>query len=869
MPFPKTYSTPRWVNRLLQRVCKDELLEEIEGDLFEQYQRERRLKSKWQANLNYFIHAMHFLRPFALKKISQNSNFITMYRSHIKFAWRNVLKHKGSTGINVASLGVGIACFIFIFIYLKGELSYDRFHSDSDRIYRVAIDFVDGTGRRLPDATTPPALAPALKSEFPEVESSVRLFPSWGGKFLIGANEESKFYEEEFLRTDSTFFDVFDFKVLYGQTDHALDHPSQLVITRRMALKYFGREDVVGESLTIFDSENRVLNISAVLEDIPVNSHFKFDFLGRITSDNVEGNWGWYNYYTYMKLLPGTKIEHLEPRLQPFYESNIPATEYYNIIYSQALTDIHLKSNLKWELEANGDMNNIYIFAALGIFVLLISCLNYLNLTVAGSLKRFKEVGVRKVFGAHRQALVGQFVVETLLITLMALVLGSFFSEFLFANLKDILGREVSLLQPENTLVFLIIAALILVIGLLAGIYPALHLSSFKAANAVKGIFKNSGKSVLGLRKVLLVVQFAISAFMIFGTIAVYQQLQHVKNKDKGFGAEQILVIENAESVANQEVLKNELTKIPAVAKAGISNGIVGGLNWTTGIGYPDQFTMNYVVIDPDYVEAMDFELVAGRNFSKDRPTDTQGLTMLINETAFNELGISLDDLEKEIPLARQNDSTTRNGKIIGVVKDFHFADYKSSIKPFAFFYRAEPMDFLNVKISTENVSETLRAIERTWSEVSNGAPLEYFFLDQTFTDLLAEESRLSNILLYLTALTLFIAVIGMFSIANMTIKDKRKEIAIRKVLGGSVSGVSNLIVKKFIFLVLIANVIAAPIAYVIMRNWLDGFAYRTSLSVLLFLVAAGSTLLVAWITVGAQSVRAAVSNPVKSLRAE
>ncbi|MBO3699794.1 ABC transporter permease [Roseivirga sp. E12] len=869
MSLPKTYSTPRLVSSLLNRICKDELLEEIEGDLFEHYQTLRSKNPKWKANIYYWFHAFHFLRPFALKRISQNSNFITMYRSHIKFAWRNVLKHKGSTGINVASLGVGIACFIFIFIYLKGELSYDKFHQDSDRIYRVAIDFVDGTGRRLPDATTPPALAPALKSEFPEVESSVRLYPSWGSKFLIGANEESKFYEERFLRTDSTFFDVFDFKVLYGQADGALDDPSQIVITKSMAQKYFGREDVIGESLTIYASENRVLNISAVLEDVPGNSHFKFDFLSRITSDNIDQNWGWFNYYTYMKLVAQADIQNMETRLQPFYESNLRPAEFYNIIYSQPITDIHLRSNLKWELEANGDINNIYIFAALGIFVLLISCLNYLNLTVAGSLRRFKEVGVRKVFGAHRQALVGQFIVETLLVTIIALVLGSLFSEFLFVNLSDILGKEVSLLQPENTIVFLIIAAMIIAIGLIAGLYPALHLSSFKAANAVKGIFKNSGKSVLGLRKVLLVVQFAISAFMIFGTIAVYQQLQHVKNKDKGFGPDQVLVIENAESVANQDVLKNELTKIPSVAQAGISNGIVGGLNWTTGIGYPDQFTMNYVVIDPDFVEAMDFELIAGRNFSKERPTDTEGLTMIINETAFTELGISLEDLEKEIPMARQNDSTTRNGKIIGVVKDFHFTDYKSSIKPFAFFYRQEPMDYLNVKISTENVSETLRAIEATWSEVSNGAPLEYFFLDQTFSDLYAQESRLSSILLYLTVLALFIAAIGMFSIANMTIKDKRKEIAIRKVLGGSVSGVSNQIIKKFIVLVLIANLIAGPIAYFIMQNWLDGFAYRTSLSVFLFVVAAGSTLLVAWVTVGAQSVRAAVSNPVKSLRAE
>ena len=869
MSLQETYKVPKLANRLLNWLCREELLEEIQGDLFEYYQTACNEGPRWKAILQYWYHVINFLRPFALKRIGQNSNIFIMYKSHFKFALRNILKHKASTGLNVVSLGVGIACFIFVAIYIQGELTYDKFHRDYDRIHRVAIDFVDANGRRLPDATTPPALAPALKQTFPEVEASARLFPTWGTKFLLGVSEEKKFYEEDFLRTDSTFFDVFDFEILHGSAEGALDQPDQIVLTRSTALKYFGKENAIGETITHFANQNTIYKVSAIIEDVPVSSHFKFDFLARITSQNLETNWGWYNYYTYIKLVPGGDINSLEPKLQPFFESNLDPQEYYNIIYTQPLTDIHLRSDLKWELEANGNIDNIYIFSALGVFVLLISCLNYLNLSVAGSLKRFKEVGVRKVFGAHRKSLVGQFIAETLITLLIALVLGGILSEVLFRGLHDILGREVSLLQKENALVLLSISGIVVAVGVIAGIYPAIHLSSFKVANAVKGISARSGKSLLGLRKILLVVQFAISAFMIFGTIAVYQQLQHVKKLDKGFAMEQVLIIENATSAANQQTMKNELMKIADVLNAGISNGVVGSLNWTTALGYPDAFTMNYVVVDPDFVETMGFELTAGRNFSRETPTDQQGITIIVNETGLNELGLTHEDIGKSLPLASQNDSTTRNGTVIGVVKDFHFTNFKSEIKPFAFFYRDIPMGYLNVKINTANVGNTLRQIEAVWDEVSNGAPLEYFFLDQTFADLNNQESKLSNILLYLTLLALFIAVIGMFAIANMTIKDRRKEIAIRKVLGGSASGVSSLIVRKFLILVLTANVIAVPLAYYIMNNWLEGFAYRTSLGLMLFAVAIASTMLIAWITVGMQSFKAAVSNPVKSLRAE
>ncbi len=856
---------PKFADRFLKWFCRNELHEEIIGDLHELWLIEIHDLPRWKGTIVYFKHIILFLRPYAFKK-RQNSNYI-MLVSYIKFAWRNMLKHKGSTSLNVLSLSIGIASFIFIFVYLKSELSYDKFHEDHDLIHRIAIDFVDAKGNRIPDATTPPGLAPTLKKDFPEVQSTVRLFPSWGGTFLFASEDGPKYTEEAVMRTDSTFFDVFGFHFIHGNRKTALMEPGNIVLTESAALKYFGRTNVVGESIIQYRDEQETYKISGVIEDVPTTSHFTFDFLMLITFDNIDSNWGWYNYYTYAKMYPGTNLELFESKLQPFFEKYTDARElYYNQIYSQKLTDIHLKSHLKWELGTNGDINNVYIFAGLGLFILIISCLNYLNLTIAESMKRFKEIGVRKVFGAHKKSLISQFLVETVILTAFSLVFGSIISEILFNYLGGLLGLNISLLHPENLQIFMIICGGVLLLGLLAGLYPAFHLSSFQTILAIKGIVNRSGKSILNLRRSLLVIQFGISAFMIFGTLAVYKQLRHMQNMDKGFRPEQVLTLENSTVIKNQKALKSELLKIPGVSNVSGSNGVIGGLNWTTSLGYPSSFVMNYVVMEPDLVETIGMELIEGRNFDETKQSDKEGITVIVNETGFKELGITVDQIGTSIPLAQDGDSII-NGTVIGVVKDFHFTDYKLAIKPFAFFYRDRSMDFLNIKLSSANTLQTLEQIETTWSQFSNGAPADYFFLESKFSDLLEQEDRLSKILLCLTILAFFIAFIGMFAIANITIKDQKKEIAIRKVLGASVASVTNRVTSRFIILVLIANLIAGPIAYFATQSWLDGFVYRTNIGFFLFAFAIGSTIVVAWSIVGYQSFKTAISNPVKSLR--
>lgn len=871
MPDHKTYEPPKWAMRFLSWFCKDELLEEVEGDLFEHYQELRTRHSKLRATIVYWFHVVHFLRPFALKKIGQNSNTIIMYRSYFKFAFRNLFKHKLNAGFNILSLGVGMACFIFIAIYISGELSYDKFHNGSDRIERVIIDIVNSDGQRIEDATTPPALAVALKNDLPEVEHSVRLFPSWGTKLLLGTSPENRSNEEAVIRTDSTFFDVFSFPLKYGNRDEALKSPTGIVLTQSAAIKHFGKEDVLGEELKLYgDGRETPLQVTGVLYDIPENSHFHFDYLARITFNNIDQNWGWYNYYTYVKLVEGTDIGAFKAKLPEFYANNIDpeARQARNVIYSQALTDIHLKSNIKWELEANGSMINVYIFTALGLFVLLISSINFLNLTVASSLQRIKEVGVRKVFGAHRKSLVSQFIIEALVTVLLALALGSFIAELLFRSMGDVLGKQISILDAAFIGPYLKISAATLLFGILAGLYPAVFLSSFQVSNAVKGVFRRSGKSVLGLRKSLLVVQFAIAAFMLFGSMVVYQQLEFVKNKDLGFDNDQMLVVQNLNSVGSLETLENEISSVPNVRSLGASSGVLGGLNWTFTVGYPDGFLMNYMVCKPEYLETVGFEFVAGRNFSKDRPTDTQGLNIIVNETAMEALGFSHEDIGRPMPMSQNGDSI-ENGTVIGVVKDFVFTDLKQEVKPYAFFYRNEDLQNLYIKLETNDISNSISAIQEKWEKVAGNLPFEYFFLDETYQQHHEKETKLSQIFLYLTILAIFIAFVGMVAMTNITIKDRLKEIAIRKVLGATSSSVTRMITVKFLILVLVANIIAIPAGYLLMNNWLSEFAYRTELNAFIFIIGMIITLALAWLIVSAQSMKAAISNPVKSLRSE
>lgn len=861
------YEPPKLPEKILRRICRDEIFDEIIGDLHEYYQEQRSNTKKWQADLSYWYHTLQFLRPFVFKK-NRNQTSSYMLHIHFKTAWRSILKSKQFSVLNIANLSIGIACFLFIFIYVANELNYDSYHHDADSIKRVVIDFVDDKGERLPDATSPPALAPSLLSGFEEVKCATRFLPNWGNKFLIGSSEERKFFEKEVLRVDSLFFTVFTAQFLYGDPSTALNDMNSVVLTESAAQKHFGKSDVIGEELTYFRSdEDRILIVTGIVEDVPPNSHFEYDFLMRLTYSNLDQNWGWYNYYTYIKLIDNANEVAFEDKLQPFFKANDPVEDNYNIIYTQPLKSIHLKSDLKWELGANGSMTNIFIFSGLGIFVLIISCLNYLNLSIAQSFKKVKEVGIRKTFGASKMSLTTQFICESFIITIFSLLIGFFLAQFFFHYFQELIGYQLSLLEVAYSEYLLIATFSTVLIGLISGIYPAVYFSSFKVLSSIKNQLKGNRDSIFSMRKILLIIQFSLSVLMICGSLTVYEQLNFLNTKDKGINTEQVLVIENARNLRDPSIFKNELLKTTGVKSASFSNGIIGALNWTTQLGYPESFLMNYIVVNPDMIETLDMELVAGRDFDASISTDHQGLQLVVNETALDALDLGFSDVGKEFPITANEQDSIIYGRIIGVVKDFHFSDYKTPIKPFALVSRQASLDYASIKIEGGEISNTINQIESIWQTTANGVPMEYSFLDETFDKLYKQEEKLSEILISLTCLSLLIALVGMYAIASISIKDKMKEIAVRKVLGSSTMKVTQLVTNKFLVLVLLANLLVIPLSVYLLSEWLSNFEYRIELHAGVFAIALIATLVISGITVGFQSLKAAMTNTIKVLR--
>jgi putative ABC transport system permease protein len=507
-----------------------------------------------------------------------------MIKNYLKIAWRNLLRYKGFSIINILGLAIGLACCILVGLFIKDELGYDRYHKDSASIYRVVKDFVNDDGSRLPDATTPPAIGAFIQKEIPEVEHVARLMPGWGHKFYV-RNGERKFIEENIYRADSSIFDVFTFQFIQGNAKTAFQDQNAIVLTESAAKKYFGDEDPIGKTLEI-DTQDPLM-VTAVIKDMPDNSHFKFDMLEPFRFQQANGQplninsiWGWYNYYTYMKLKPGSNIAGVDKKIRDIFKKNQPDNENY--FYSQALTDIHLTSNLKWELRPNSDKAYIYIFGTVALFVLLIACINYVNLTTARSSLRAREIGIRKVSGAVRGALIRQFLSESMVISLLAAIVALAMAQLLLPTINRITGKELSLMPHGNYYVVASVFLFAIVPGIIAGIYPAVFLSSFEPVKVLKGETL-SGYKKFSLRKVLVVTQFAISIALIIGTMIVIQQITYIQNAKLGLNKDHVIIVNDVGylSRSDKQKLKNDLLQIPAVKTVAASDGIVGGQNWT------------------------------------------------------------------------------------------------------------------------------------------------------------------------------------------------------------------------------------------------------------------------------------------------
>ncbi len=804
-----------------------------------------------------------------------------MIKNYIKIAWRNLVKNKVFSIINILGLSVGLTACLLLTFYVLDETGYDTHHKDSDRIYRIVME---SAGKKL--AATAGPMAQTLKNEFPEIEQSTRLlkFPNVD-KFLLHAQDkETPLYETNGYYVDSLFFKVLTYDFKYGDANTALSKPNTVLLSEEVAYKIFGDKNPVNEVIDIEIPYGKTkYTVDGVFRSKLNKSHINANLLLSMKNDDVggwvdsqEGLLGNNLFYTYIKLKPGSSIANVEKKLPEFTDRHIgaqlAASNFERRYLAQPLKDIYLKSNITWEISANGSMTYIYIFSAIAAFLLLIACINFMNLSTARSEKRAKEVGMRKVLGAQKNTLVFQFLGESLLLCIIALSIALLLVAMLLPFFNAITHKELLLFKYPGILFF--IAGLAFITGLLSGLYPAFYLSSFKPITVLKGKLVNS-ISAKTIRKGLVVFQFTISAALILVSGVIWQQMDFLKSKDLGFKKDQQLLIPYRSSLAakNYNSFKAELIKNPNIIAASGGDSYPGlhvisdDSFYGEGQTIKDNVYTRYGQVYDDYIKTLGYKLLYGRSFSKNEKNDS--LSVILNETAIAKLGY-----ESSTAVGRtiyyDRDDKKHELEIIGVIKDFNFKSLHEPIAPYALFSLGEnqPAYFI-ATLREGDFNTTISEIAATWESINPNVPFEYSFLDQDFNSNYMAEQQASKVVFGFMFIAIFIACIGLFGLASFTTEQRRKEVGIRRVLGASIIGITSMHLKDFLKLVLLAMAIASPLAYYIGYKWLENFAYKVEMGWWLFVSATGIAICIALITVGFQVIKAATSNPVKSLRTE
>ena len=790
-----------------------------------------------------------------------------MFKNQLKIALRNLRRHKIISLINVIGLAIGMACAALILLYVRHELSYDRYHANKHRIYRL-VSRVQGAAYEAV-AKVPGPWAIAAQKDFPEIEQIARFV--FFNETLVRRGEK-RFYENGGFYADSTVFDVFSFSLLQGNSETALTQPSSIVVTEAFAQKYFGNENALGQTLT-FDNQNHY-QVTGVMANVPATSHFTFDYLVAMASytNPRRDNWQWLQFYTYVLLKAGASPQAVAEKFPALLRQNLEAevaTVYAP--YLQPLTEIHLRSNLFREMQANSDVAYIYIFSAVAGFILLIACINFMNLSTARASTRAREVGVRKVTGADRWQLIKQFLGEAILISFAALLIALVCIDYLLPVFNTLANRQLTVNYFHDHFLLIGLLGMTLLVGVISGSYPAFVLSSFKPVNVLKGKLPSSSR--VRLRQGLVVLQFAISAFLMIATGVVYNQLAFIQNKKLGFNEEQLVIIRIRDEAMRQkyETVKQAFAQHPNVVSVSASANLPGGSDFgipyePAGIPRDNIPPARILVVDHDFIQTFQMDLAAGRSFSKDHPTDATA-AFLINEEAAKQLGWGDDPLGKMIAMPNIE---RESSPVIGVLKDFHFRSMREKIGPILFFIATPDWySVFSVRLGPENVSETLAFLERQWAAFDPTHPFIYTFFDESFAQLHQAERQIGELLRYVSILAILIACLGLFGLAAFTAEQRTKEIGVRKVLGASVGSVTLLLSKDFTKLVLIGFIVAAPLAYYAMDRWLQDFAYRIKIGWGVFVLSGLLALAVAWVTVSYQSIKAALANPVESLRYE
>jgi putative ABC transport system permease protein len=809
-----------------------------------------------------------------------------MFKNYLKVALRNIRKQKGYAFLNISGLAIGMAVCLMILLWVRGELSYDTFHLEADNIYRLGIDANLGSPIKAP--VSMPAAAPSLIRDLPEVLKAARIIRPRRASVTF---EDKEFFEEGVGFADNSFFDIFSFPFLSGDSAGALEAPNTAVITETTARKYFGDEDPIGKTIKI--GGDRAYAITGVLKDIPANSHITFNILRSMQTQLVdnpqfESNWFNVSLFTYILLAPNSAATALEQKLVPFSDKymgpTLKALGGSLAFFLQPLKRIHLHSNFAGDIGAQGDIRYVYIFSGIALFVLLIACINFINLATARSAGRAREVGMRKVLGAVKRSLAVQFLGESVFLSLISLVVAVGLILAAMPWFNSVTGGALNLNVLAVPWLIPAFLGFALLVGIVAGIYPAFFMASFQPVRALKAGAKKAGSN-LGLRRVLVIFQFAISVVLIIGTIVIYRQLDYVKNARLGFDKERVVVLPGLQDVlaTSYDTLRSELGNVPSVTGVGVSSRVPGrGIN--KSVFFPEGFstdqpqTMDLLHVDSGYLEVMKIPIMEGRNFSDDMASDREE-SVLINRTAVRSFGWdsavgkrfvfpSIEDDSQDQPPADANEGPDALN-IIGVVEDFHVASLREKIEPLIITNNFDNFADISLRIAPGNISATLDKIKGRWKSLVPNQPFNYFFLDESFDSQYRAEERMGNLSLRFSLLAIFVGCLGLFGMASFSAEQRTKEIGIRKVLGASAPSIIQLLAKEYLWLVALSNLIAWPAAYFLMKSWLANFAYRTSLGIWLFAGALGLSLVVALITVSFQSVKAALSDPVRSIRYE
>lgn len=861
---------PSWLEKFLLWGLDPEVAEDILGDLHELYL-EHANAGLFKARWKYFLGTISLIRLFRINLFRSSNPFITlaMLKHYFTIAIRNLRKHAGYSFINIFGLGVGLAACLLIMMFVRHEVSYDTFHEHKDRIFRVSMEMKDADNYAH-IAISPTAVWPVFQREFPEVETGVRLYPTGGFSPSVIRYKDKVFQEGRFFFSDSTLFDVFSFELLKGNPKTALNRPSTIVITASMASKYFGEEDAMGKILNV--DNNRDYEVTGIIADMPANSHFHADFLASFASLRVAKQEIWWsaNYQTYLLLHSTESVHSLRDKIPPLIKrevgSDLGEGRSLNYILTP-LEDIHLYSSAEGELEPGSDIRYVYLFSGIALLILLIACINYMNLATARSVERAREVGLRKVVGAQKRQLFTQFMGEASLITLLALMIAVTISQMALPWFNELVRRDLTIDFFSEPVWLAALIGLGFLVSLLAGAYPAIAFTNFQPIKILRGQYRNSSGGSL-LRKGLVVFQFAISVFLIVATIVVYRQLSLIQNTNLGYHKDQLVslpmdrnMIEKWESISKAFTASPLIKNVTAVSENPTS--VEGTYSLFKPSNEENSKLVQAMAADIEIVETLGLEILTGTNYTP-ASAMREDYPFLLNESAARAMGYDITSA-----VGKPLNLNGREGFVQAVIKDFHIASLHKPISPLVIFLSKNDYNEALVKMSAADITGSIDHLRATWEEMIPHRPFEMVFLDDAYDKLYQAEQQIGSAFGIFAFLAIIIASLGLFGLAAYTTVQRAKEIGIRKVLGASVMNVVSLLTREFTQLVGISILISLPLAWWVMSRWLEGFAYRVSVGSSTLIIAGLTALLIAWLTVSYQSFRAAIANPVDTLKDE